>query len=57
MKNELGKWFLDVAKYIFTGVVITTFLGNFSEGYVYLVGVSSVLIFLAVGLFFLKIKK
>jgi hypothetical protein len=28
MKKEIGKWFLDVAKYVATAVLISSFLGG-----------------------------
>jgi multisubunit Na+/H+ antiporter MnhB subunit len=31
VKKELGRWLLDVAKYILTGAVVLSFLGEFSE--------------------------
>jgi len=30
-KKKAGDWLLDVAKYILTAVVVTSFLGEFSE--------------------------
>jgi len=28
MKKEIGKWFLDIAKYVATAVIISSFLGS-----------------------------
>lgn len=55
MKEKLGSWFLDIAKYILTGVILSTFLGGFSEKWlVYLSGGICVIVTFAVGLWFLK---
>ena len=32
MRQEIGKWFLDIAKYVTTAVVISSFLGVLSKG-------------------------
>ena len=29
--KDLSKWFWDIAKYVVTAVIISTFLGNFQE--------------------------
>jgi len=31
MKKEIGKWFMDVAKYVATAILISSFLGSFSQ--------------------------
>lgn len=31
MKREIGKWFLDVAKYIVTAVILKELFGGFEE--------------------------
>jgi hypothetical protein len=31
MKKELGKWFMDIAKYVATAVLISSFLGEFEQ--------------------------
>ena len=31
MRNEIGKWFMDVAKYVATAVLISSFLGSFDD--------------------------
>ena len=45
MKKELGKWFLDIAKYLATAGLIAPWIGG-SEQY-------GIWIFLIIGLFFL----
>jgi len=29
MRKEIGKWFMDIAKYVATAVLIASFLGSF----------------------------
>ena len=31
MRKEFGKWFMDVAKYMATAVLISSFLGGFEQ--------------------------
>jgi len=31
MKREIGKWFLDIAKYIVTAVILKELFGGFDE--------------------------
>ena len=31
MKREIGKWFLDIAKYIVTAVILKELFGGFEE--------------------------
>ena len=52
-KVKLGGWLLDVAKYILTGVIITSFLGMFDSVWLlYLVGMTTLLAFFLFGLWF-----
>jgi hypothetical protein len=58
MKKEIGKWFMDVAKYIATAVLISSFLGSFSEKWlVYVLGATLVALCFATGLVFIHEKK
>jgi hypothetical protein len=58
MKKELGKWLLDVAKYVATAVLISSFLGGFEQKWImYLVGVITVILSLLLGLYFINDKK
>ena len=42
MKKELGKWFMDVAKYVATAVLISSFLSGFEQKWImYSVGVAT----------------
>jgi ABC-type transport system involved in multi-copper enzyme maturation permease subunit len=58
MKKEIGKWLMDVAKYIATAVLISSFLGGFQQKWVmYLVGIFTVILALFVGLYLINDKK
>lgn len=50
-KENLGKYLLDVSKYVLTGVVISSLFQNMSDYYIiYLLGVITVVITLLAGL-------
>ena len=51
-KEKLGNYFIDVSKYILTGVVITSFFKDFGESKmtVYGIGTAFAIIILIVGL-------
>ena len=50
-KENLGKYLLDVSKYVLTGVVISSLFQNMSDYYViYILGVITVLTTLIAGL-------
>lgn len=58
MKKELGKWLMDIAKYIATAVILTSVFGEISEQWViYVGGLAAVVLTLAVGLWLIKDKK
>jgi len=59
MKKELGKWLLDVAKYVATAFLISSFLGDISTRWVmYAIGSTTVIILILVGLWLIiKDKK
>ena len=59
MKKELGKWFMDVAKYVATAVLISSFLGGFEQKWImYAIGSATVIISVLVGLWLIvKDKK
>jgi hypothetical protein len=55
MKKELGKWFMDISKYIATAVLISSFLGDFEQRWImYLTGILTVVFCLFMGMYFLK---
>ena len=58
MKKELGKWFLDIAKYIITAVVLATIFNQIDNVQVTAaIGVLTEAITLSVGLYLLNDKK
>jgi len=58
MKKEIGKWFMDIAKYVATAVLISSFLGGFEQKWImHLVGIVTVIFSLLLGLYFIKDKK
>ncbi|MDR2680089.1 MAG: hypothetical protein LBC47_04680 [Tannerella sp.] len=58
MKKEIGKWFMDIAKYTATAVLISSFLGGFEQKWLmYAVGIFTVVLCLLLGLYFIKDKK
>ena len=58
MRKEIGKWFMDIAKYVATAVLISSFLGDFERKWiVYIVGLVIILLCLFLGLNFLRDKK
>ena len=49
---------MDVAKYVATAVLITSFLGEIQEKWiVYTIGILTVISCLAIGLFLIKVRK
>jgi hypothetical protein len=58
MRKEIGKWFMDVAKYVATAILISSFLGSFEQKWaIYIVGTIIVAVAFFLGLFFIKQKK
>ena len=57
MRKEIGKWFMDIAKYVATAGLISSFLGDFEQKRVmYLVGAITVILCFFIGLYFIKDK-
>jgi hypothetical protein len=55
MKKELGKWFMDIAKYLATAVIISSFLSGFEQKWVmYIIGIITGVFCLLIGLYFIK---
>ena len=56
MRKELGKWFMDIAKYLLTGVLLTSIVSDLQETkwLIYVVGLFSTLFSLGLGLVLLK---
>jgi hypothetical protein len=58
MKKEIGKWLMDIAKYVATAVLISSFLSGFERKWVvFVVGLSIVITCFFAGLYFIKDKK
>jgi hypothetical protein len=56
--EKIGDWLLDIAKYIITAIVISSFLGSFGETWkVYVFGIIIATIFFAVGLLYINKKR
>ena len=54
MREELGKWLMDIAKYIVTAVLITSVFGQVEDWLVYLIGITVVAVTLGTGLYLVK---
>ncbi len=55
MKQEFGKWLMDIAKYIATAVILTTVFGGIQERWViYVGGLSAIAVTLLLGLLLVK---
>lgn len=58
MRKELGKWLMDIAKYITTAVVLTSIFGDVQEKWIiYLGGSLAIVITLLAGLWLVNDKK
>lgn len=58
MKKELGKWLMDIAKYITTAVVLSSIFGDVQEKWVIYVGGSlAIVVTLLAGLWLVKDEK
>lgn len=59
MKKELGKWLMDIAKYITTAALLSTLFTNIArwEWYFYVFTIMVVILTLVVGLWLIKEKE
>ena len=50
--KELSKWFWDVAKYVLTAVIISTFLGSFQDNaaMLYILSFTTVAVLVAIAI-------
>jgi len=51
MRKELGKWLMDIAKYIITAVVLSSVFGEIESWVLYVIGIISVAATLLIGLY------
>ncbi len=58
MKKELGKWLMDIAKYITIAVVLSSIFGDVQEKWIIYIGGSlSIVLTLSAGLWLVRDKK
>ena len=58
MKHELGKWFLDIAKYLVTAILFASVFSEIEEKWiVYFLVFSAITLTLGAGLWLLRDKK
>ncbi len=58
MKKELGKWLMDIAKYIATAVILSSVFGDVAQQWIiYVGGLSAIVVTLLAGLWLVKDKK
>ncbi|WP_417012354.1 DUF6722 family protein [Bacteroides sp.] len=58
MKKELGKWLMDIAKYITTAVVLSSIFGDVQEKWIiYLGGSLAIVLTLSAGLWLVRDQK
>ena len=58
MKKELGKWLMDIAKYITTAVVLSSIFGDVQEKWIiYLGGSLAIVLTLSAGLWLVRSQK
>ena len=56
--EEIGKWFLDIAKYVATACILSSFLGEIGNGWImYVVSFVTVFCCMAIGVYLLNKKK
>ena len=56
MRKELGKWLMDIAKYIVTAVVLSSVFGEIESWILYVIGIVSVATTLMIGLYLVSDK-
>jgi len=58
MRKEIGKWFMDIAKYVATAVLISSFLGGFEQKWAMsFVGIVTVILTFSFGVFVIQYEK
>lgn len=54
MKKELGKWLMDISKYIVTGVLLTSLISDLEKWAVFVLAFLVGAVFLGFGLYAIK---
>ena len=54
MKKELGKWFMDIAKYMVTAILLTSVFNEFEQIWLIITTISAAVIILLIGLKLVK---
>jgi uncharacterized membrane protein len=55
--KEIGKWFMDIGKYIATAVLVAGFFGNLGQTWImFVVGTALTLFFVTLGIILIKNK-
>ena len=57
IKQEFGKWFLDVAKYVFTAMLLTSMFEELNQTWILLLTITILLLSFSAGFFLLKAAK
>ena len=58
MRKEIGKWFMDITKYVATAILISSFLGSLEHKWaVYVIGSIIIVVGFLLGLYFIREKK
>ena len=58
MKKEIGKWLMDIAKYLATAVLITSIIGDFEQKWaMYLIATFTFVLSLGFGLLLISEKQ
>ncbi|MDR1336174.1 MAG: hypothetical protein LBK22_05010 [Tannerella sp.] len=58
MKKKIGKWLMDIAKYVATAIFLTSILGDMSEKWqLYVVTSGTIVICLVTGLLLIRERK
>lgn len=57
MRKELGKWLMDIAKYLATAVLLSSVFSEQEEGVMYIIAFLAAVITLFTGLILVRDKK
>ena len=57
MKKEIGKWLMDVAKYMVTAILLSSIFSDLQNTWMYVGIILSIIGIFALGLWFIKDKR